>query len=135
MKKIFIGIFIFVIALVGIWIIFPDNSSTSTDNQTSQQQPNTAQAAVVAAKNGGAYIYDVRTPEEFSTKHVDAAINFNVEDMQAGSLPNVAKDSEIYVYCRSGNRSNQAKQILESSGFTNVTDLGGLTDLQQAGVL
>jgi phage shock protein E len=134
-----IAIIIAVVAIIGIgaWVLVPDNSSSnnSTATPASQQQTNPAQTAVSAAKNGTAIIYDVRTPEEFSQKHVEAAINFNVEDMQAGTLPTVAKDSQIYVYCRSGNRSNQAKEILQANGFTNVTDLGGLTDLEQAGVL
>ncbi len=138
MKK----IAIILVILIGIgfaaWLLLPDSASSQNSTaapSTTNQQSNPAQTAVIAAKNGTAYIYDVRTPEEFSQKHVDGAINFNVEDMQSGTLPTVAKDSQIYVYCRSGNRSNQAKELLESKGFSNVTDLGGLTDLQQAGVL
>jgi len=35
------------------------------------------------------------------------------------------KDEEVVVYCRSGNRSGMAKQLLEVSGFTNVRNLTG----------
>ncbi len=137
MKKILI--IIATVAGVGFatWLLIPDTASTrvATDTSTSEQARNPAQDAVIAAKNGTAYIYDVRTPAEFNQQHVDGAINFNVEDMQAGSLPSVPKNSQLYVYCRSGNRSNQAKEILKENGFTNVTDLGGLSDLQNAGVL
>lgn len=137
MKKI-IAILVIILAIgVGAWFLIPDNTSknSSSSDTSVKQETNPAQTAVIAAKNGTATIYDVRTPAEFNQKHVDAAINFNVEDMQTGSLPTIPKDSQIYVYCRSGNRSNEAKQILESNGFTNVTDLGGLSDLQNAGVL
>ena len=138
MKKIAIIIAVTVSIAVAVWLLLPDNSSTNNSTatpSTTEQQSNPAQTAVVAAKNGTAYLYDVRTPEEFAQKHVDGAINFNIEDMQSGTLPSVAKDSQIYVYCRSGNRSNQAKELLKSNGFSNITDLGGLTDLEQAGVL
>ncbi|MEZ6331110.1 MAG: rhodanese-like domain-containing protein [Candidatus Saccharimonadales bacterium] len=137
MKKVLVIIAVVIIAAVGLWILLPDSSNANTTNQTpeAQSQLNPAQTAVAGVKSGTAYIYDVRTPEEFATKHVEGAINFNVETMQSGELPPVAKDSTIYVYCRSGNRSNQAAAILKTNGFTNVTDLGGLDDLSKAGVL
>ena len=38
---------------------------------------------------------------------------------------NHLKDEEVYLYCRSGNRSGQAALILETMGFTNVTNVVG----------
>lgn len=39
------------------------------------------------------------------------------------------KDQEVVVYCRSGNRSGMAQQMLKSQGFTNVRNLlGGMMD-------
>lgn len=35
------------------------------------------------------------------------------------------KDDEIVLYCRSGNRSGMATQILEQAGFKNVKNLTG----------
>ena len=35
------------------------------------------------------------------------------------------KDQELILYCRSGNRSGQACQILEMMGFTNTKNLQG----------
>ena len=41
------------------------------------------------------------------------------------------KDKEVIIYCRSGNRSGQACNILEQAGFTNVSNLvGGMLDWQ-----
>ena len=34
----------------------------------------------------------------------------------------------ILVYCRSGNRSKQASQILANMGYTNVQEFGGIND-------
>jgi len=36
------------------------------------------------------------------------------------------KSGEIVVYCQSGSRSAMAKRLLESNGFANVHDLGGI---------
>lgn len=76
----------------------------------------------------GAVVYDVRTPEEFAEKRVRSAENFPLDSLEAGNLPLDAKNAPLYVYCRSGNRSAQATEILKKAGFTNVTDMGGLED-------
>jgi|JI10StandDraft_1071094.scaffolds.fasta_scaffold655913_2 phage shock protein E len=75
------------------------------------------------------HILDVRTKEEFESGAVDGAINLPVEDILAGVLPRLEKDTEIGVYCRSGGRSGVAKEALERQGFTHVTNLGGLGDV------
>ena len=83
--------------------------------------------------NDGAQLLDVRTAEEFDSGHFAGAINLDVEDIIAGKLPDAAKDTQLYVYCRSGNRSAQAVSLLKQAGFTNITDLGGLTDVESIG--
>jgi rhodanese-related sulfurtransferase len=35
------------------------------------------------------------------------------------------KNEEVYIYCRSGNRSGQACMMLESAGFANVINVSG----------
>ena len=80
-----------------------------------------------------AHLYDVRTPEEFKAGHFAGATNWPLQDMLAGKLPDVPKDAKIYVYCRSGNRSGQATTLLKSAGYSNVTDLRGLSDVQNMG--
>ena len=69
-------------------------------------------------------IIDVREPEEFARGHVNGAINIPPAEIIQGSdkLRDVAKDTEIILYCVSGSRSNVSKQILESQGFTNVAN-------------
>ena len=80
-----------------------------------------------------AKLYDVRTSEEYNAGHFDKAILWPVEDMEKGKLPDVPKDTKLYVYCRSGNRSSQAAAILKDAGYTNIADLGGLPDVQEIG--
>jgi rhodanese-related sulfurtransferase len=81
----------------------------------------------------GAHLYDVRTADEYKSGHFAGALNWSLQDMQAGKLPGVAKDAKIYVYCHSGNRSGQATTILAQSGYTNVTDLHGISAVESIG--
>ena len=81
----------------------------------------------------GAKLYDVRTADEYKAGHFAGAANWSLQDMQAGKLPDVSKNTKIYVYCRSGNRSAHAIALLKDAGYTNVTDLRGLTDMQAIG--
>jgi phage shock protein E len=76
---------------------------------------------------------DVRTPEEYAAGYIDGAENLPLANIQSGQLPDVSKDAKLYLYCRSGNRSAQAKSVLESAGHTNVIDLGGIQDVVSMG--
>lgn len=76
---------------------------------------------------------DVRTPEEWAAGHEKDAILFDSRRIDRGELPEVAKDKPVYLYCRSGNRAGVVKTILEQKGFTNVTNLGGLADMEALG--
>lgn len=71
-----------------------------------------------AIKNG-AYLVDVRTPGEFSAGNVKGSINIPLDKI-AGQLSKFKGKKSIVVFCRSGNRSSQAKSILEQNGFQNV---------------
>jgi len=78
-------------------------------------------------------ILDVRSPQEFAVQHIDGAINFDVELMLQGKIPEVNKDEEIITYCRSGSRSGVAQQILKQHGYQNVTNGGGVLEMAGQG--
>ena len=71
----------------------------------------------------GAFLVDVRSPQEFDGGHVKGSVNIPL-DRRAISLEKFKNKKNIIVFCRSGNRSSQAKSILEKNGFTNVTNGG-----------
>ena len=75
----------------------------------------------------GAVLIDVRTPGEFQQHHIPGAINIPLQELERrlSELPN--SDEEIVLYCRSGNRSSTARQILQRQGFEKVHDLGAIT--------
>ncbi len=95
--------------------------------------PQTDFASVQSDLTAGASLLDVRTKEEYEDGHFEGATLFPLQDIESGRLPDVAKDTTIYVYCRSGNRSSQASQLLKKAGYTNIVDLGGLSDVQKIG--
>ena len=69
-------------------------------------------------------IIDVREPGEFARGHVDGAINIPPAQMMRGApqLDDVAKDTEIILYCLSGARSNASMFYLRQKGFTNLVN-------------
>ena len=76
------------------------------------------------------YLIDVRTPAEYAEAHADGAINIPVEDVAAKiSEVTADKDADIYVYCRSGRRAEQARKLLLQQGYTHVENKGGYADL------
>ena len=70
-----------------------------------------------------AYLVDVRTPQEYADGHVEGSINIPLNQIPS-QLNKFKNHKNIVVFCRSGNRSGQAKTILEQNGFTNVVNGG-----------
>ncbi len=126
--KFFIGS---LIVIVGLFALLATSKPTPSTNAASQQER--SMQTIQADVHDGAKFYDVRTPEEFTAGHIDGAINFPLQTMQAGSLPEADKSKPIYVYCRSGNRSAEATTILKAAGYQNVINLGGMTDVTKIG--
>ena len=88
---------------------------------------------ILAAIEHGALIVDVRTPEEFADGHYPGAINIPHELILDGlNQLGVTIDTSVILYCRSGNRSGQAEQVLREKGFTEARNAGGLEALLSA---
>lgn len=124
-KKLMVGI---VVAAVAVGTVF---MFARSDNRPAE--PEVTFSAVQQDVEQGARFYDVRTPQEYAVGRFAGAENWSLQDMQAGKLPDVPKDTKLYVHCQSGNRSAQATKLLRQAGFTNVTDLGGLSDVTAMG--
>lgn len=87
-----------------------------------------------AKRDGGAFILDVRQPDEWTAVHIPGATLIPLDQLQA-RMNEVPKDKEVVVVCRSGNRSAQGRDILKNAGFTQVTSMaGGMTQWSAAGL-
>lgn len=78
----------------------------------------------------GAFLVDVRTPTEFTEGHVHGSVNIPLDQVRQ-QLDKFKEKEHIIVFCRSGNRSAQAKNILEENGFKNVTNGGTWLDINE----
>lgn len=78
---------------------------------------------IAEAIQKGALLIDVRSKSEFQSGSVKGAKNIPLETI-AQRLDEFKGKDNIIVFCRSGNRSAQAKRILESKGFNNVINGG-----------
>lgn len=79
-------------------------------------------------------LLDVRTPEEFDEGHLENAMLAdwkNKEEFER-RIEAMDKNIPVLVYCRSGGRSLEASQFLESKGFEVVELLGGINAWNEA---
>lgn len=100
---------------------------------SNQNQPTTSTAGLPLEVNvqdtfafyeAGGYILDVRTPEEWVAGHVPGATLIPLDEL-SNRLSELPQDEDIYIICRSGNRSASARDILLQNGFDQVTSVGG----------
>lgn len=74
-------------------------------------------------------LVDVRTPQEYKEVHIPGSIllpDYELKTLAPDNLPD--KDALIYVYCRSGRRSQESVNLLIDMGYTRVYDIGGIID-------
>lgn len=78
----------------------------------------------------GAFLVDVREPGEFAGGTAKGAVNIPL-GLVATQLAKFKGKENIIVFCRSGNRSGQAKIILEQNGLKNVVNGGTWENVSQ----
>ena len=89
-------------------------------------------AGMSADLPAGAYLLDVREPDEWAAGHAPDAVHIPVGALpeRAGEIP---QDREVYVICRTGARSAYAAQALAGAGWTTVNVADGMTGWAVAG--
>lgn len=80
------------------------------------------------AATPNALLLDVRTPAEFSGRHLKNAVNMNWNDPAfKNKVATLDKSAPVFVYCLSGVRSAEAATYLREKGFKEVYELEGGT--------
>jgi hydroxyacylglutathione hydrolase len=69
-------------------------------------------------------VVDIRTPREWSTKHLGDSINLPLTQLQE-RIDEVPRNRRIAVHCAGGYRSSIAASILNQHGITNLIELAG----------
>ena len=75
-------------------------------------------------KNKEKQFIDVRTPNEFNTKHIKEFKNIPLVDLQK-KASDLSIDKEVFVICQSGMRSSKASRVLKKMGFKYITNVKG----------
>nr|WP_207725358.1 FAD-dependent oxidoreductase [Clostridium hominis] len=72
----------------------------------------------------GAYIVDVRERMEFENGHIKGAVNIPLSELRE-RVNEIPKDKNVYLHCRTGQRSYNATLALQNLGFDNVVNITG----------
>lgn len=89
------------------------NEETTHENKVDNEQLKEKLAS------GDVTLVDVREPAEYAFGHIPNAISIPFGELEA-RLDELNKDQEVYVVCRTGNRSDLAAQLLDEKGFKKV---------------
>ena len=100
---------------------------TACAQAASYEQITQEEAKQIMDTTNGYILLDTRTQEEYDQSHIPGALlipHTEIAQRAEEELPD--KDQVILVYCRSGNRSKQASEVLAELGYTNVKEFGGI---------
>ena len=80
-------------------------------------------------------LLDIRTSAEVEAGHLSGAVELDFySDTFRDDLAALDRDLTYLIYCRTGNRTGSAYQIMEGLGFERVYDMGGgITQWMAAG--
>ena len=98
-----------------------------TDQMLKKISPKDAEELIKKnADNSNFVILDVRTPKEFAEEHIKDAI---IVDFRSTTFENdldkFDRNKTYIVYCRVGNRSGKATELMKQKGFKKIYDLEG----------
>lgn len=83
-------------------------------------------ASILSDPPEGLVVLDVRTPVEFAEAHLEGATLIDIYEPDfTERIGQLDRDVPYLLYCRSGNRSEQAPMLMAELGFADVADVGG----------
>jgi rhodanese-related sulfurtransferase/TusA-related sulfurtransferase len=98
---------------------------SSNEETDERKHPNITSNAELEKKlklNENIVVLDVREAAEYVFNHIPNAISIPLGELE-DRLDELKKEEQIYVVCRTGNRSDFAAQKLTEKGFNNVTNV------------
>ena len=129
-NKLFIGIIAMLITSLTLTSCSSGGSSAITNVD--------AKTFITETQSENVQIIDVRTYGEYSSGHLQGALNIDVESgaFDSGSA-NLDKNATYALYCRSGRRSTLAAERMAEAGFTKIINFnnGGFDQLAAAGAI
>jgi len=80
-------------------------------------------------KNPTTTVVDVRNSWEFESGHYEGALNIPLDQIPQRISEFEEFEGPIVLYCRSGQRSGMALQLLKQQGLENLYNGGGIDDM------
>ena len=80
----------------------------------------------------GAFVLDVREPDEYEAGHVPGAVLIPLGEVVARQ-DEIPTDQEVYVICAGGGRSARAAAYLNGAGHRTTNVAGGTRGWRKAG--
>jgi rhodanese-related sulfurtransferase len=122
--------------VLGLTACGANNQKPAAQGSTQEQLPMNMTVNELATRldrGDDLLVLDVRSPEEFTQDgHVAGATLIPLPDL-AMRLNEVPTNRPIACFCRSGNRSQVAADLLRKNGYANVTNvLGGIISWREA---
>ena len=136
---------IIALAALALACVRAKNSSSSSNDTSSSSVNVSGDVIKVVSPNefktayeaeDAALLLDVRTPEEYAEGHLKGAklLDWKNPDSFKEGAKTLDATKTIYVYCRSGRRSNAAAQFLASQGFKVIDMDGGILSWTSEGL-
>jgi len=122
--KVFIYFFLLVLIAVGLAYFYKSSQNKVLHPAIKLINPSELKLAI--ASNDTIQLVDVRKPMEVKNGFITPSVNIDYfrSDFDQ-QFKDFNKDEPLYLYCRSGNRSGKAAEILANQGFKQVFDLDG----------
>lgn len=109
-------------SLIFLFTLFSGKAQTATNIKTIE----VAAFAKEIKTNKKPQLLDVRTPAEFAEGHIENAVNVDWQDANfVQNIQKLDKNKAVYLYCRSGKRSQKAAEKLSALGFKKIYNLDG----------
>jgi phage shock protein E len=105
--------------VVGYWIVLGPAPTVTVD----------AAKTVLSSPDTSAVLVDVRSPDEFAERHIDAAVNWPHDRVlalaAAEQVPDALRGKRLLLICQGGIQSSLAAQHLRRNGVRNVESVEG----------
>lgn len=131
-SMIYLGVFILLLGILSVFVregIKKNNKDSTSTIEVSFSKIMPEDAIERLNNESDIVLLDVRTKEEYETGHIKDSILIPVDVLEKEAIESLKdKEATIFIYCRSGNRSKTAANVLINMGYKNVYDLGGINN-------
>ncbi len=102
----------------------PPTETVDQEENMSSDEITPAELNALITAQADVFILDVREPYEIGICAIDGSVKIPLGQI-AERYPEVPQDQDVVVHCKSGFRSAQAVEFLQSKGYSRVKNLNG----------